>query len=209
MAYLISPTTQEGVSDDIDAAVQPSQDILDEEINSEMQPISNKPTPKAQNFNLPQVQKQSDGSQAASVLAGGISGAEVGSAVLPGWGTAIGFVVGAVGTWWGTESQKQAADKANASNEGEEEKRLHLLDIQTGKQDKANQEAKNLQSEEIQWKENDADFLKSQAGMSRLLEVFNNQNGFKQALEQGYGNMMNAKKSQMYNFKGLNPIGRS
>jgi hypothetical protein len=200
----IEPTTQEGISDDIDAAVQPNLDILD----SEMPTIPNKPKPAKQNFSLPQVQKPSTGSQAASVLGGGLSGAELGSSFGP-VGTAIGFVVGAVGTWWGTESQKQAADKANSANEGEEQHLQNLKNIQQNKEDTATQKAQNEKDSEISWKENDAEFQRAQSGVNRMLELFNANNGFKQAFEQGNANMMNVKKNQMYDFKGLNPIGRN
>lgn len=185
----------------------PNQDPASQN-NQDLQPIPNKPKPAKQNFSLPQVQKPSTGSQAASVLGGGLAGEEVGSAAGP-WGSAIGFVVGAVGTWWGTESQKQSADSANSKNQGEEEHLQFLSNIQQEKTDTASKKAENEKDSEISWKENDAEFQRAQSGVNRMLELFNANNGFKQAFEQGNANMMNVKKNQMYDFKGLNPIGRN
>ncbi len=189
--FLISPTTQEGVSNDIDAAVQPDQEILDSE-TPEPQPI----------------QPQSTGSQAATIVAGAGSGAVTGSAFGP-WGTAIGAVVGALSSWYGTERQAQAANAANDANQAEASGvRFQKIKDKT-ESDLYAKRDENAKEDEITWKENDENFKKAQDGVGRMLELFNSQNGFKQALEHGHANMMGTKQQQAYDFKELNPIGRN
>jgi hypothetical protein len=138
---------------------------------------------------------------------GAVSGAATGSQVAPGWGTAIGAVVGALLSWYGMEKQSQAAKAANAQN-------LSIYNAEKTEEQKRYNKSLAMKQEEIaygkaqtarewKWKEEERNWNIVQGLSDRLLNIMNSQPSFQNLLLQRFPQQRQAP----YNFRGLNPIG--
>jgi hypothetical protein len=162
----------------------------------------------------------------STIGSGAVEGAATGTTVAPGWGTAIGAVVGALMSWYGMKKQEEQANNSIVYNEKmanrELEERAKDRAIQTDQFNKnidlnreqmllsKKQAKENLDFQKSEaaktwaWKEDDENFTRTQALSNRLLGIFNSA----PQLKQGFLQNSIQKKQSTYDFSPINPIPR-